>query len=110
MLASFGLRSFLVYGFSFFPATVAEVPMWIPEGQRYGECQRIPLTPREYSILQSFFFFSVKQTYTSGPIHLQFAVLHRAHSPRVSKLLGMISGHVNKSSLMSNSCEEHVFK
>lgn len=83
--------------------------MWIPEGQRYGECQRIPLTPREYSILQSI-FFSVKQTYTSGPIHLQFAVLHRTRSPRVSKLLGTVSGHVNKSSLMSNSCEEHVFK
>ncbi|KAK7811888.1 hypothetical protein U0070_001941, partial [Myodes glareolus] len=49
----------------------------------------------------------VKQTYTSGPIHLQFAVLHRTHSPRVSKLLGTVSGHVNKSSLMSNSCEEH---
>lgn len=55
-------------------------------------------------------FFPKKSAYTSGAIHLQFAVLHRAQSPRVSKLLGTISGHVNKSSLMNNSCEEHGFK
>ena len=88
--------------------------MCIPEGQGSLKCQYNTSLPPPITPLRIFYFkkhlFKKKQTYTSGPIHLQFAILHRAQSPRVPKLLGKISGHVNKSILMNNSCKEHVFK